>query len=176
MSVRPRRFRDLPLFYKLLVPFLALMLVTGVVGALLIAADQSTRAQTALDESLSRRALDTRSLMHDRELSLVESVSLAANLQGMAAAAARHDRAQVATLLRSVAALKQDLTLVAVVDDHDDVVSSYDRLRIGLRAEDVDHVLVARALARPEGRAAALVQVRGRWLLAVASAICADSP
>ena len=176
MTGRPQRFRDLPLFYKLLVPFLALMLVTGVVGALLIVADQSTRAQTAIDESLSRRALDTRSLMHDRELYLVESVSLAANLQGMAAAAARHDRAEVETLLRSVAALKQDLTLVAVVDSHDDLVGSYDRLRIGLRAENVDHTLVARALARPEGRAAGLVRIRGRWLLAVASAICADSP
>jgi signal transduction histidine kinase len=174
VTSRLGRFRDLPLFYKLLVPFLLLMLVTGSVGALLIVHDQSTRAQAAVDESLSRRAVDTLSLMHDRELYLVESVSLAANLQGMSAAAAAKDGAQVDHLLTSVAALKQDLSSVVVTDDKGYPIGAYSRLRG--TSSTVEPQLVAAALRRPAARAALLTRLDGHVVLAVAVAICADTP
>src|SRR5688500_8017599 len=116
MKFRPPRFRDLPLFAKLLVPFLTLMLFVGAFGVFLIVRDLGSRAQAALDQDLARRSLDARSLLRDRELYLLESVNFAANLEGVAPAVSGRDDATVARLLQSVLALKSDLNLVAVTD------------------------------------------------------------
>lgn len=116
MKLRPRRFRDLPLFAKLLVPFLTLMLFVGAFGVFLIVRDLGSRAQAALDQDLARRSLDARSLLRDRELYLLESVNFAANLEGVARAVSNRDDATAARLLQSVLALKSDLNLVAVTD------------------------------------------------------------
>src|SRR5688500_4321112 len=55
---RLRRFRDLPLFAKLLVPFLVLILAVGAGGLYLVVHDMSSRARAALNEELLRRSLD----------------------------------------------------------------------------------------------------------------------
>lgn len=107
---------DLPLFWKLLVPFLALILVLGVLGAFFIVRDLSARAQVELDQELARRALDARSVVRDHELYLLESVNLAANLEGMSQAIAARDEASVRGLLRSVIALKDRLGFVVAAD------------------------------------------------------------
>lgn len=108
------RFRDLPLFAKILVPFTALILVIGATGAYFIVRDLSSRTQDQLNRELLSHSLDARSRIHDRELYLLESVNFASNLQGMAEAVKRKDSQGAAKLLHSVVALKSDLNLVAV--------------------------------------------------------------
>lgn len=110
------RYRDLPLLWKLLIPFLVLMLAAGIVGTLLIVGDLSSRAEDGVVRDLSQKSLGVRARLHDRELYLVESANLAANLQGMREAASAPDRDLVSKLLLSVAALKGDLNVVAVTD------------------------------------------------------------
>src|SRR5687768_2337731 len=99
------RFRNLAVFWKLLVPFLTLMIVVGAFGVFVIVRDLSTRADTSLSEDLARRSLDAQSLLRDQELYLIESANLAANLEGMAAAVVEGDAQSAARLLQSVAAL-----------------------------------------------------------------------
>jgi signal transduction histidine kinase len=110
------RFGDLPLFWKLLVPFLGLMLVVGAAGTFLVVRDLAERAQATLDQDLSRRSLEARTAIHDRELYILESVNLAANLQGMDSAIRDGDTRTVASLLGSVLALKTELDLLVVTD------------------------------------------------------------
>jgi signal transduction histidine kinase len=111
-----RRFRNLPLFWKLLLPFLALMIVVGAFGVFVIARDLGSRAQTGLEQDVARRSLDAHSLLRDRELFLLESTNLAANLEGMAAAIGSRNDAKAGRLLQSVIALKTELDIAAVGD------------------------------------------------------------
>jgi len=108
------RFRNLPLFYKLLVPFAALVLIVGAFGAYLITHDLASRARSALNQDLLQSSLEARALLQQRELSLLDSANIAANLQGMATAVSRGDAPAVTRLLRTVVALKTDLDLIAV--------------------------------------------------------------
>ena len=117
MAMNPTaRFGNLPLFWKLLIPYLVLILAVGSAGTFLIVRDLSARAQTALDRDLSRRSLEAATVVHERELSAVESANLAANLEGMASAVRSGDADAVQRLVRSVVALKADVSLVAVID------------------------------------------------------------
>jgi signal transduction histidine kinase len=182
MSARSAfRFRELPLFGKLLVPFLVLMLIAGVLGALLIVRDLSSRAETTLDESLSRRSLTARSLLHDRELYLLESVSFASNLEGIAPAVERERLPEVNRLLQSVVALKTDLTLLAVTDREGIGVRSFLRRDPGdeptQRSDDAwgDQEFVARVLnGETADKASGFLQVGKRTVLAVAGPICSQ--
>ena len=115
-GMRKRRFGGVPLFWKVLLPFLGLIVILGASGAFLIMRDLSQRAQAAIDQDLSRQSLDARSIAHDRELYLLESANFAANIQGMAAAVDAKDSRATARLLGSVLALKTDLDLVLAAD------------------------------------------------------------
>ncbi len=126
---RSRTLRDLPLFWKVLIPFFALMLVLGILGAFLIVRDLSVRAKTTLDQELIGRSLDVESLIHDRELYLLESANFAANIQNMPQAIARNDGDAVGRLLQSVLALKSDLNLLAAIDDRGESVAQFVRER-----------------------------------------------
>lgn len=114
MTRRKLRFAALPLLWKLLVPFVALLLIVGPVAAFLVARDVSSRAQAQLDQELRDQLLTMRSRMHDQELYLLEAASFAANVEGMADALARRDPRSAARLLDSVRALKTELDLLAV--------------------------------------------------------------
>ncbi len=127
--IRGGRFRDLPLFWKVLIPFFALMLVLGVLGAFLIVRDLSTRAKTALDQDLIGASLNVESFVHERELYLLESANFAANLQDMPQAIGRGDRDAVARLLQSVLALKTDLNLLSATDASGATVAEFTRDR-----------------------------------------------
>lgn len=115
MTRRKLRFAALPLLWKLLVPFVALLLIVGPVAAFLVARDVSSRAQAELDQELRDQLLTMRSRMHDQELYLLEAASFAANVEGMADALGRRDSPAAARLLESVRALKTELDLLAVV-------------------------------------------------------------
>ena len=179
MAVTGVWLRNLPLLWKLLIPFLAVMLLAGVLGAFVIVRDLSARAETALAEDLARRSLEARSLLRDRELYLLESVNLASNLQGMAAAVEAGDVASVAALLESVLALKTDLALVAVVDRQGSTLDALHRVAGAAQAQHTTagewagHTSVVQALADERAvKWPALVTVDGRAMLVMAGAVC----
>ena len=174
---RLRRLRDLPLFAKLLVPFLVLILAVGAGGLYLVVHDMSSRARAALNEELLRRSLDAGSRVHDRELYLLESVSFAANLRGMAVAVRDGDVAGVTGFLRSVRALKKQLEVVVVTDADGETIAELGTGPAGgpvrrtggttWQAED----FVLRALEQGKG-ATGFPRIGGSNLLAIAAPIC----
>ena len=173
------RIARVPLALKLLTPFLVLMLLAGLVGALLIVRDLSSRAEASLDHELARRSLAAESLFQDRELYLQEAASFAANLEGMAPAVRAGRADGVRDLLRSVLALKADLTMLGVADGGGSWLAGWVRSRPGVRPVEApddpwaDAPIVARALDEVAGEQhVGFVRVGPRWTFAVAAPIC----
>ena len=176
-----RRIRDVSLFWKLLIPFLALILVLGISGAFLIVRDLSSRAQTTLDQELLVRSLDARSLVHDRELYLLESANFAANLQGMASAAKTKNVRTISSLLQSVLALKTELTLVAAVDKGGSSLIEFHRPGPGPEVTErtgtawSDHSFINQALQAAEGeKSAGFITIDENASLAIAAPVCSE--
>ena len=176
-----RRLRDLPLFVKLLVPFLVLILVIGAGGLYLVVHDLSSGAQSALNEELLRRSLDARSRIHDRELYLLESVNFAANLRGVAEAVDSGDRGTTRQLLHSVVALKTDLELLVAVGRNGETIVGFGRRNPGARIEQSSgrswrQGFVRGALRMRAGeKTVGFVRSGGVRLLAIAAPICTNS-
>jgi signal transduction histidine kinase len=175
---RLRSFANLPLFWKLLIPYLVLILAVGAAGTFLIVRDLSAQAQTALDRDLSRRSLEAATVVHERELSVVESVNLAANLDGMATAARSGDAGAVLRLARSVVALKPDLGLLAVIDPSGRSLTTLSRPEEGgsPRTSDASSWTSASPVVEAlhgASSAAGFISFSGRSMLAVAAPVCA---
>jgi signal transduction histidine kinase len=175
-------FRNLPLFWKVLVPFLTLMVLVGLFGVFLIARDLSSRAQATLDQDLSRRSLDARAALRDRELYLLESANFAANVEGMAAAITAGDNAAIGRLLQSVLALKTDLSLLAATDPAGWGLVEFTRAAAGEAASFgkgsnwADYPFVVQALGDREGKkSSGFLTVNGRTMLAITAPVCSVS-
>jgi len=176
------RGRDLPLFWKILLPFLALLLVVGALGTFGLVRNLADRAQASLDNELAQRSLAARSFVHDRELYLLESANLAANLQGMADAVRGHDGEAAARLLTSVLALKTDAVLVAVTDRTGAALAQFSRMEAGAPpVQDPpspwgESAVAAPALAAPGGATSAgFLGFGDRPLVTLATTICSGS-
>lgn len=176
------RFSDLPLFWKLLVPFLVLILVVGAASTYLIVRELSSKARVEMNQELLRHSLDAGSRIHDRELYLLESVNFAANLHGMADAVKAKNAGEAARLLRSVLALKTDLHLLAVtLPDGRSLVefvraTSDDAASEGSGTAWGDTPIVAGSLpGKGEQKIAGFVQLGDRKLLAIAAPICSGA-
>jgi signal transduction histidine kinase len=177
MRTPTKVLRDLPVLWKILVPFMALMLLLGWVGTFVIVRNLSARAEASLDQELSRRSLDVRAQLQSDELSLVESVNLLANLQGMSDAVVHRDGARVARLTRSVLALKTDVAFASVSGTQGGALGGFSRLD-STNVHPMDSKLWSKlfpaAIAAGERRAS-LVELGGRSMLALESAVCAGS-
>jgi len=173
------RVRDLRLFWKLLLPFLALIVIFGSLGAFLIVRDLSARAQDALDQDLARRSFEARSVAHDRELYLVESANFATNIQGMPSAIAARDAQQAQNLLGSVLALKGDVQLLVATDARGRGLVELRRSSAASKPV-VAHgeswsrsPFIAELLKDKDGqRRAGFVQDHGRTMFVIAAPIC----
>ena len=150
-------FTALPLFWKILLPFLVLIVSIGAAGSFFIVRDVSRRAQTVIDHDLQGQSLDARSVAHDRELYLLESANFAANVQGMTAAIDARDRQGVARLLGSVLALKTDLALLVATNADGRGIVEYRRTGSGTAPERssgrqwLGRSFVATAMKDPSG-------------------------
>lgn len=174
--MRPRSwFRDLPLFWKLLIPFFALMVIVGTAGGFRVVDELASRAETELNQELLQRSLNVRTLLRDRELYLLESVNFASNLQGMATAISDGDVRTVSRLLASVRRLKRDLDLAVVLDRKGRVVSLSTAGAVPPTTKWNER-FIARALAdRRGGRHAGVVGKQNATTLGIASPVCATS-
>lgn len=160
----------------MLLPFVTVLLVVGAFGAFLIVRQLSTRAQSDLNERLLQSSLESRALVQDRELYLLESVNLAANLQDMAGAVERGDAQLVDRLLNSVLALKGDLSAVVVVDGVGSpiVIRATDAEDPSVATLVADSGLVERALRdQGGGKVADVLRAEDRTLLAISAPVCA---
>ncbi|MGH2726462.1 MAG: hypothetical protein ACRDKS_05750, partial [Actinomycetota bacterium] len=171
----------LPLLAKMLIPFIALTVAVGVFGVLFVTRDLSTRAEDALGDDLSRRVVEARSFLHERELYALESANYAANLTGMAAAIRARDQAAVGRLLGSVLALKGELTLtVATGLDGIGIAelrsAGSARPVVGRGGQWREHPFVAEALRSSSGdRTAGTITGAPAPMLAVAAPVCAGT-
>lgn len=173
--------RRLPLFFKLLIPFLALILIVGSFGAFLIVKDLSSRAQTRLDQDLLQSSVNARAILHDRELYLLESVNFAANLQGMAEALSSNNPDGAASLLESVLALKSDLSLLVATNREGLGAVEFVRVAAGgslQRGSGTSwsvHPFIDQVLRDPKvGKSAGFLELAGQHFLAITGAICSE--
>jgi signal transduction histidine kinase len=120
------------IFWKLLLPFLALVLVLGLSGTYLTVRYLTAQAQQNLDQVLSRRSVFASSYLSDETLYLIESVRFAANIEGLAEAAERRDAAAAKELVASVPALRTQLDLLVVTDRDGTGLVEYRRSPTGL--------------------------------------------
>ncbi len=174
-----RRLRDLPLFWKLLLPFLALIVIFGALGAFLIVRDLSAGAQDALDQDLARRSFETRTLAHDRELYLVESANFATSIQGMSDALKAGDLRAVERLLGSVLVLKKDVNLLVAAGTAGDGRVEFRRPQGTAKPSRMQgtrwrgNTFVDNALRDPSGgKHAGFLRDGGKTLMAIAAPIC----
>lgn len=175
-------FRRLPLFWKLLVPYVGLLVIVGVVGAFLITRDLSSRAQATLNEQLLQASLRARAHLQQAELSLLESANFAANLEGMSEAIRARDEASTARLLRSVLALKDELSQVVVTDARGAAFVGYARAQAAgppvrrTPANWHEVGFVRTTLSDPAGeKKAALLRLDGEHVLAIAAPVCSQA-
>jgi signal transduction histidine kinase len=174
---RSRRFRDLPLFWKLLLPLVGLVFLMGSVGTLVVVRDLSGRAQVTIDRELSLRSLDARTALHDRELYLLEAVNFASNVQGMVRALQERDRDGATSLLESVLALKNELDVLVVADAKGRGVAEFVLPASPPEASSGKvwnrPPFVVAALKSSDGaRSSGLMQIDGKQILAVAGPVC----
>jgi signal transduction histidine kinase len=111
-----RRLLGLRLFWKLLIPFLLVVLLMGCVGAFFTVRFLSTRAQDELTQDLFRRSLETDVFFRDQALGLLDSLRFAANISGVPEALEARDEASARRLLGSVLAVRSDLDLLIATD------------------------------------------------------------
>lgn len=172
-SRRGRAFRNLPLFWKLLIPFLALLVFIGGFGVLVTARDLSSRARAALDRDLARLSLEVRSSIRDRELYLVESVNFATNVQGLAEAISRGDRVSVTRLASSVLALKPDLDVLIVLDGKARGIVEFrgreEQRNVGAAWQR--NTAVSDAM-RTQRKASGFAEIAGNTVLTIAGPVC----
>ena len=176
-----RGFRSLPLFWKLLIPFLALIVIVGAFGAFLIVRDLSSQARASLNQDLLQSSLSARATIKDRELYLLESANFAANLQGMAESAKANDSAAVAGLLESVLALKTDLSLLVVTNSEGAGLIEFvrdvpeGRVQRGAATRWADLSFIAEALKDPEAKkSAGFSRLGDRALMVIGAPVCSD--
>lgn len=176
-----RRFRGLPLFWKLLIPFLTLIVIVGTFGAFLIVRDLSSQARATLNQNLLQASLSARATLKDRELYLLESATFAANLQEMAEMVKANDSAAVTRLLESVLALKSDLNLLVVANRDGTGLIEFIReapgapVQRGAATRWSENPFIAQALQDPEAKkASGFVKLADKTLLAIAAPICSD--
>ncbi len=171
--------RDLPIFWKLLLPFLVLVILVGSGGSYIVIRDLSRQSAAALGDQLTLRAVKARSLLHERELQLLDATNYASNLRGMAEAVASRDTDTVGSLLESVLALKGELAVVAAVDAAGSPIAEFRRASPDVSPELVPGANwqglapVRRIVGSGDGRRLAWFAPLGEeWFLVIGAPIC----
>jgi signal transduction histidine kinase len=120
-----RRYRDLPIHAKILVPFAILVIVWGGFGAAILAHGTASEARARATAQLAAAFDGARTLLADDERSLLETERLAANTQGVDASLAKRDARGLLQLLEPVA-LNAGHDRLLVVDPVGRVLLAFD--------------------------------------------------
>lgn len=111
----PARVHNARLFWKLLIPPAAVTLLLGLTGTFVLVRFLSSQAQADLDRTLFDGSAEVETYLTDEVLQLLDTLRLAANVEGMRDGAARRDRAAIGRLLAGVAVVRPAADLLAVV-------------------------------------------------------------
>jgi signal transduction histidine kinase len=98
-----RRYRDLPIYAKILVPFAILITAWGGFGTAILAHSTNSEARARATAQLSTAFDGARAVLADDEQNLLQAERLAANTQGVDVALKKADAAALRTLLEPVA-------------------------------------------------------------------------
>jgi signal transduction histidine kinase len=98
-----RRYNNLPIYAKILVPFAILIIVWGGFGTAILAHGTNSEARARATAQLSAAFDGARATLADDEQNLLQAVRLAANTQGVAGAVATRDQRLLQQLLEPVA-------------------------------------------------------------------------
>jgi signal transduction histidine kinase len=116
MAAPRRRFADVPLFWKLLAPSMALTLVLGVLGSFSVARYLSNEAQSNLDDDLRRTAVGAQVAITDETDYLVETARVNTHVQGVQEALGKRRDDDLAELLGGAAAVRDRADLFVFTD------------------------------------------------------------
>jgi len=125
-------FRDLRLFWKLMAPFVVVILVVGVVGTFVTARYLADRADSELARRLVQGNAAAAGYLRDQEFTLLDATRFAANVQGVPEAMASSDAAAAERALASVAAVNEDLDVIAAVGPDGRSLSTLSRTADGI--------------------------------------------
>ena len=98
-----RRYRNLPIYAKILAPFAILIVVWGGFGTAILAHGTTSEARARATAQLSAAFDGARATVADDEQNLLQAVRLAANTQGVADAVSKRDQNLLRQLLEPVA-------------------------------------------------------------------------
>ena len=98
-----RRYRNLPILAKILVPFAVLIVAWGGFGTAILAHGTTSEARARATAQLSTAFDGARATLADDEQNLLQAVRLAANTQDVASAVSHRDTAFLRTALEPVA-------------------------------------------------------------------------
>lgn len=110
------RLRDLPLFWKLLAPSIALTLLVGVVGTFTVVRYLATEAQSSLDTELSRTSVGASVAISDEADYLVETARVNAHVEGVQTALGARHIDDLAVLLAGAASVRDRADLFVFTD------------------------------------------------------------
>jgi signal transduction histidine kinase len=111
-----RRVADVPLFWKLLAPSIALTLVLAVVGTFAVVRYLSNEAQSNLDDDLRRTAVGAQVALTDETDYLVETARVNTHVQGVQDALSKGRVDDLAELLAGAAAVRDHADLFVFTD------------------------------------------------------------
>jgi len=121
------RFRDIRLFWKLLVPFFVLLLLLGVAGVVVIVRSLAVRADAEMRSELSGRAVDVAVLFRDQEQGLLDSVTIAANFVGLPEAIRARSSDDVDRFARTALSVGSSLRILVTTDAQGTALVQLDR-------------------------------------------------
>src|SRR5258708_32467934 len=98
-----RRYRNLPIYAKILVPCAILIVVWGGFGTAILAHGTTSEARARATAQLSAAFDGARATLADDEQNLLQAVRLAANTEGVAVAVSKRDQSLLRQLLEPVA-------------------------------------------------------------------------
>ena len=122
-----RRYANLPIHAKILVPFAILMIVWGGFGAAVLAHGTASEARARATAQLASAFDGARTLLADDERSLLETERLAANTKGVEAAVVKHDTRTLLQILEPVA-INAGHDRLVVVDQSGSVLLGFDAI------------------------------------------------
>ncbi|TMK53049.1 MAG: hypothetical protein E6G59_06635, partial [Actinobacteria bacterium] len=98
-----RRYRNLPIYAKILVPFAILIIAWGGFGTAILAHGATSEARARATAQLSTAFDGARATLAEDEQNLLQAVRLGANTQGVAAAVVARDKTLLRQLLEPIA-------------------------------------------------------------------------
>ncbi|HVT76546.1 MAG TPA: ATP-binding protein, partial [Acidimicrobiales bacterium] len=111
-----RRIADVPLFWKLLAPSIALTLVLGVIGTFSVVRYLAHEAQANLDDDLRRTAVGAQVALSDETDYLVETTRVNSHVQGVQTALSARRTDDLADLLAGAAAVRDHADVFVFTD------------------------------------------------------------